>query len=128
MKHIARCGLLLALLLPAAAHADPASATTQREIAALLHALGSSQCAFFRNGTWYDSEKAEDHLKRKLDYFERKGLLSTSDTFIDEAASRSSMSGKPYEVRCQGQSAQPSADWLKRTLKELRKRGIDSAH
>ncbi|MEP6881227.1 MAG: DUF5329 domain-containing protein [Dokdonella sp.] len=126
MKRTLRCLLMLAIAVSAGTHAEPDATTTRAEITALLHALGTSQCEFFRNGTWYDSAKAEDHLKRKLDYFERKGLISTSDTFIDDAASRSSMSGKPYQVRCQGQPAQPSADWLKGKLEELRKGGLDS--
>lgn len=126
MMRIARCGLLFALLLSAAAHADPASATTQHEITTLLHALGSSQCAFFRNGTWHDSAEAERHLQRKLDYFQRKDLLSTADAFIDAAASRSSMSGKAYQVRCAGEPAQASADWLRQKLAELRQGEADA--
>ncbi len=117
---------MLAVLVCVRAHAEPDAATARHEITTLLRALGTSQCEFFRNGTWYDSAKAEDHLKRKRDYFERKSLLSTSDTFIDEAAGQSSMSGKPYQVRCSGQSAQPSAAWLKRKLEALRNGGVDS--
>ena len=103
-----------------AACADAQSATTQAEITGLLHALGASHCDFFRNGSWYDSAKAESHLQRKLDYFERKALLTTTDAFIVDAASQSSMSGEIYQVRCPGQLAQPSADWLKDKLGELR--------
>jgi hypothetical protein len=119
-----RQSLLLAVFLAMSGglHAETPSAATQREISALLQALGSSQCDFFRNGSWYDSARAESHLARKLDYFERKGLLSTAEAFIDDAASQSSMSGKPYQVRCPGQAAQPSSVWLKRTLEELRQR------
>ncbi len=127
MTRTLRYLLMLSLVACVGAHAEADVSTTRGEITALLQALGASQCEFFRNGTWYDSEKAEDHLKRKLDYFERKGLLSTTDAFIDDAASQSSMSGKAYQVRCQGQSALPSADWLKRKLEELRKGGVDSA-
>lgn len=103
-----------------AACADAPSATTQTEITGLLHALGASHCDFFRNGSWYDSAKAESHLQRKFDYFERKALLTTADAFIAEAASQSSMSGETYQVRCPGQLAQPSVDWLKDKLGELR--------
>lgn len=126
MKRTLRCLLMLGIVVSLGTHAEPEVTTTRSEISALLHALGTSQCEFFRNGTWYDSAKAEDHLTRKLDYFERKDLLSTSDTFIDDAASQSSMSGKAYQVRCPGQPAQPSADWLKRKLEALRKGGVDS--
>ncbi|HQV72183.1 MAG TPA: DUF5329 domain-containing protein [Dokdonella sp.] len=127
MNRVARCGLLLALLLSTSAHAEPENATAQREIAALLHALGTSQCAFFRNGTWHDSAEAERHLKRKLDYFEHRRLLSTADAFIDDAASRSSMSGKAYQVRCAGKPVQASADWLRQKLSELRQREADAS-
>jgi hypothetical protein len=116
--------LLLAacFVLSGGLHAEAPSVATQQQISALLHALGSSQCDFFRNGSWYDSARAESHLARKLAYFERKGLLSTPEAFIDDAASQSSMSGKPYQVRCPGQAAQPSSVWLKRKLEELRRR------
>jgi hypothetical protein len=115
-------GLVVCCALSGGLHAETPSPVTQQEIVALLHALGSSQCEFFRNGSWYDSARAESHLERKLDYFERKGLLSTAEGFIDDAASQSSMSGKPYQVRCPGQAAQPSSVWLKRKLEELRQR------
>lgn len=109
------------------AHADAPSLTTQTEISELLRELGASHCDFYRNGSWHDSAKAESHLKRKLDYFERKDLLTTADAFISDAASQSSMSGEPYQVRCPGRPAQPSADWLRQKLGELRRRGPDSA-
>ena len=128
MKVILGALLMLALVIPAGVHAQSAGAATRSEIAALLEALGTSQCEFFRNGTWYASAQAESHLKRKLDYFERKRLLTTVDAFIDTAASRSSVSGKAYQVRCADQPAQASADWLKRKLADLRQHAIDSAH
>ena len=103
-------------------HAEAPSETVQAEITGLLHELGASHCDFFRNGSWYDSAKAESHLQRKLDYFERKALITTADAFIVDAASQSSMSGEIYQVRCPGRSAQPSADWLRDKLGELRRR------
>lgn len=124
-----RIAPLMGLLgIMAFAHAEAPSATTQKEITELLHELGASHCDFFRNGSWYDSEKAESHLQRKLDYFERKDLLTTADAFINDAASQSSMSGEAYQVRCPGQPAQPSAEWLKAKLGELRQRREDPPH
>lgn len=128
MSSFLRGLLALVFMAPITLHAAAATDTPRREIAALLQALGASQCAFFRNGTWYDSNEAESHLKRKLDYFERKQLLSSADAFINDAASRSSMSGKVYQVRCPDQPAQPSAQWLKQKLEELRRNGSDSPH
>ncbi len=128
MKFITRNLLLLALIVPVGLVASPSTEIVYNEVSALLQALGTSQCEFFRNGSWYDSEKAESHLQRKLDYVKRKDLLSSVDAFVDQAASRSSMTGKPYLVRCPGHEAQPSTDWFKQKLGELRARGAVSPH
>ena len=61
----------------------------------------------------YDSAKAADHLRGKYDYLLKKGWVLTSEDFIARAASESSMSHKPYQVRCAGKEAEPSAAWLK---------------
>lgn len=117
-----RIVLLMGLLaaLTSFANAGEPALKTQAEIAELLNELGASHCDFFRNGSWYDSVKAESHLQRKLDYFERKNLLTTADAFITDAATQSSMSGEIYQVRCPGRTAQPSAEWLRAKLAELR--------
>ncbi len=128
MSLLPRGLLAFVFIVALGSHAVAATATSRSEINALLQALGASQCEFFRNGTWYDSKAAESHLKRKFDYFERKHLLSSADAFIDDAASRSSMSGTAYQVRCPDQPAQPSADWLKQKLEQLRLRGSESLH
>ena len=39
-----------------------------------------------------------------------------AETFIAELASRSSLSGKPYLIRCPGQAPRPSGDWLEQRL------------
>lgn len=122
-----RIMLLMGLLgaMATFAHADAPSLATRAEITELLHELGSSDCNFFRNGSWYDSAKAESHLKHKLNYFERKDLLTTADAFISDAASRSSISDEVYQVRCPRRQAQPSAEWLSDKLRELRRQTPD---
>ena len=42
-----------------------APATTQREVEALIAALGDSGCRFQRNGRWHDARTAQVHLRRK---------------------------------------------------------------
>ncbi len=76
--------------------ADPAP----REIAGLFARLEQSNCQFNRNGSWYDAKQASDHLRQKYDYLVRRHLVTNAESFIDLAASKSSMSGKPYLVRC----------------------------
>ena len=108
---------LAVVMLPA--DAAP-SAATQREINGLMQALENSGCRFQRNGSWYDSAKAADHLRGKYDYLLKKGWGETSEDFITRAASESSMSHKPYQVRCAGKEAEPSSSWLKAELTRYR--------
>lgn len=99
--------------------AGPAS-VARREITALIVALGASGCEFQRNGTWYDAATARAHLQRKYEHLRKRDLAPTAELFIERAASRSSMSGKPYRVRCPGRAEQPSADWFLQRLHAVR--------
>lgn len=101
--------------------AGPAS-LARREITALIAALGASGCEFQRNGRWYDAATARAHLQRKYEYLRKRDLAPTAELFIERAASRSSMSGKPYRVRCPGRAEQPSADWFLQRLRAVRAR------
>ncbi|MEZ5460548.1 DUF5329 domain-containing protein [Dokdonella sp.] len=107
-------------LLASSAPANPLPPATRAEVTALLDALAGSDCEFYRNGRWYAGSKAASHLQRKLDYLERKDLLTTADSFIALAATRSSMSGEPYQVRCPGETPVPSAEWLNTKLDQIR--------
>lgn len=115
--------LLLASLATfwcAAALAAPTPAPVRAEIDALMARLQSSGCEFNRNGAWHGGAQAREHLLRKLDHIEGKTTLRSSEQFIDLAASRSSLSGKAYQVRCPGQPAVESQAWLLQQLKALR--------
>lgn len=91
------------------------------EINQLFAALKNSNCEFSRNGSWYSAPKASEHLQRKYDYLQKKGLVTSTESFIELAATKSSMSGKPYEVRCGGAAAVPSQSWFTGKLRALRK-------
>lgn len=107
-------------LLAALALASPLPHAARAEIMALLDVLAKSDCEFYRNGSWYAGARAASHLQRKLDYLDRKDLLASAENFIALGASRSSMTGKDYQVRCPGESTVPSADWLNQRLDQLR--------
>lgn len=111
-------GALLGLLAASASAEPPPDA--QREIAALIQALGSSGCQFQRNGTWYPAGEARAHLQRKYDYLRKRDLVANAEQFIERAGTRSSISGKAYAVRCPGQDTVPSAQWLGARLSGLR--------
>ncbi|WP_133479195.1 DUF5329 domain-containing protein [Cognatilysobacter segetis] len=113
--------LLASLLLAAsfAATAAPPPAT-QREIAGLFAALEHSGCRFARNGTWYDAHKAREHLQRKYDWLLRRDAIARSEDFIELAATKSSMSGRPYLVQCPGAAAVQSGPWFRAALARVR--------
>lgn len=110
---------LIALLssLAMAAQSAPAIRT---EIDQLLTKLQASGCEFNRNGSWYSGAEAKDHLLRKLEYIENKGTLHSTEQFIELAASKSSFSGKAYQVKCGNEPAQESQAWLTKQLDAIR--------
>lgn len=105
----------------ATAEERPAVATAQ-EIDRLFDVLRGSGCEFQRNGRWHSAEQAAAHLQRKREYIANKGLLTDSESLIELAASKSSLSGKPYRVKCPGRPVVESRAWFMRKLAELRLR------
>jgi Family of unknown function (DUF5329) len=111
---------LLLLAFTSLATAAPLPPAARAEVDALLTRLQTSGCEFNRNGSWHAGAAARGHLLKKLDYLEGKGLVKTAEQFIERGASGSSMSGKPYLVRCAGQAPVESAKWLAAELQQLR--------
>jgi hypothetical protein len=124
VERIVRRLIGLVLLLSDAAPADAAelSPSAQKEIDALLNRLGTSNCQFYRNGSWHSGVEARDHLQMKLEYLVEKGLITDSEEFIEKAGTESSLSGQPYKVRCPNQEDQPSAVWLRSELRTIRQK------
>ncbi|MDQ0126642.1 hypothetical protein J2W17_005628 [Pseudomonas lini] len=90
-----------------------------QEINGLLDFVEHSECRFVRNGSEYPGPRARAHLEKKLNYLEGKNLVNSAEDFIDLAATKSSMSSRPYEVRCPG-GVEPAGIWLKRELQRQR--------
>ena len=114
-----RLAVLLAAALAVPAQAQP-SAAADAEIRALLAQLGASSCRFQRNGRWYDASAAQAHLQRKYDGARRRRMQGDAEAFIAQAASRSSMTGRPYRVSCPGQPETDAGDWFRARLHALR--------
>ncbi len=110
-----RTALALALLL---AFAPARAGNYEDTIEYLLTAVGTSECVFIRNGKEHSAKDAEDHLRMK--YRRGKRYVSSVETFIDRIATKSSMSRKAYQIRCEGADAMPTADWLEAKLEEIR--------
>jgi Family of unknown function (DUF5329) len=97
------------------------SASTSQEITHLIAYLENSGCQFNRNGSWHEAKDASAHINKKYRYLLEKNLVSSAETFIDRAASESSISGKPYQVKCNGSEPVESASWFKAELANYRK-------
>jgi hypothetical protein len=108
-----------ALAVTATAAALPPAART--EVDGLMARLETSGCEFSRNGKWYTGADAKSHLLRKLQYLENHNAVQSAEQFIDRAATGSSVSGKPYLVKCGNGAPVASATWLRSQLQEVRK-------
>ena len=113
--------LLLAGAVHGAALAAP-EPRAQAEIAHLLDYVATPGCQFNRNGSWHAGLDARSHLRKKYDYLVKRSLLTNAESFIERAATGSSMSGKDYLVRCGGGKAVASAVYLTEELSRFRTR------
>ena len=117
LRHAAFLAMLLTAPQLYAASLPPAA---QEEIEGLLSRLGSSDCQFQRNGSWHTAKDAQAHLRRKLDYLIDRDAVTSAEQFIDLAASKSSRSGKAYQVQCGKRAPVASGKWLRTQLRALR--------
>ena len=111
--------LMLGLLSAPVARAEPPT-KVQMEVNFLLGFVEGSGCEFYRNGTWHDSKAAQAHLRGKYEYLVASNLINTTEEFIERAATESSFSGQPYEVRCHGGAMMTSNQWLRKELARVR--------
>ena len=111
---------LAALLLGHAAAQAAPPAIAVNEVNYLLGFIERSGCKFYRNGSWYDSHRAQSHLRGKYNYLVAHDHIKIAEDFIEQAASRSSMSGIEYQIQCEEGPAVPSNRWLHTALIDYR--------
>jgi hypothetical protein len=112
--------LVLAVVVwTCSALAQSSSSLEARKIEHLIAAVAQlSDAKFVRNGAAYDAGKAADHLRLKLR--EAGERVATAEDFIRLCASRSSVSGKPYEIEFADGRRITSEAFLRAKLEELR--------
>jgi len=115
---VRRLSLAVGLMWMAAVHAGP-TPITQTEINYLLAAVAASECRFYRNGTWYSAKLAAEHLRDKYNALLARDLIRDTDDFIERAATKSSVSGAAYAIKC-GDAEVSSHQWLVKVLAEYR--------
>jgi len=121
----ARALLIIAILsaMPFTLAKGSPPPNVQTEIEYLLEYMETSGCSFYRNGSWYEGVRARAHLRAKYDYLTARQLIGTAEDFIDKAATKSSVSGKPYKIRCGDGVEVESGPWLRQALAQYRASG-----
>ena len=117
MKHF---WVLVLVLFSGSVVAD-VSPATQLEIDHLLNFIRNSSCIIDRNGKTYVAVKAISHIEKKYAYFTDD--IKTTEDFIELSATKSTMSGKYYMVRCGDDDQIRTREWLMQELQRLREQG-----
>ena len=88
------------------------------EIEHLLSFVEKTECTYQRNGNDYNGSQARKHIQKKYDYY--RDDIKTAEDFIAYSATKSTMSGKKYTIKCVGEKVQFSGEWLNNELKAYR--------
>jgi hypothetical protein len=89
------------------------------EIDELITYVQTSGFRFIRNGLEYSGDEAAQHLRDKL--AKAGDRVKTTEDFITGIASKSFLSGKPYLVKFADGHTQPTGEWLRSHLAEVRR-------
>jgi hypothetical protein len=111
--------LILLMCLAFGAWAD-VPVEQEPEVEHLINYLADSDCQMVRNGKSHDGRDGAKHVRRKYGHF-RKEISNTED-FIRYSATKSTISGRYYDVLCPGEAPVRSQDWLLNELKAYRSR------
>ena len=109
---------MLSLTLLFSALAFATSLTEEQKIDALVHSIEVLPGAqFIRNGNAYDGKAAAEHLRPKRAYAGDR--IKTAGDFITYCASRSSASGKAYQIRFANGETVDAEVFLRAELKRI---------
>lgn len=107
--------LFLTLLFTSMVNADVAP-QDRHEVDYLIGFISNTPCQIERNWTSHTGPEVIAHIQKKHDYF--RDDIKTTEQFIEYSATKSTMTGRDYLVKCAGQSTLKTKDWL---LQELHK-------
>jgi Family of unknown function (DUF5329) len=114
-----RCARLVALIfLSMSAGQLLAAESLDDSIKFLLDYVAKSDATFIRNGQKHTPQEAANHIKAKYEHF--KSEIKTPEDFIQLAASKSLLTGKPYLVRAPDGKEIRLDVWLADALREYR--------
>jgi hypothetical protein len=95
----------------------------EEKIGRLIKLVADSKVSFIRNGKEHTPAEAADHLRTKRKYAGDK--IRTARDFIEQLASKSSASGKPYLIRTAEGKEVPAGEWLSERLRALENAGAE---
>jgi len=98
---------------------------TKAEIDELIAFVQTSGLRFIRNGAEHSAAEGAKLLRVKL--ANAGDRVKTTDDFITGVASMTYLFRKPYLVKFADGRTQPTGDWLRAHLAEMRKNGKPSA-
>ena len=114
----AALSFLLLLAASASLRAETAPPAEKAKIEALIaHIEGLPGATFVRNGSDYNAATAAKFLRGKWKANDKE--IKTASDFIAKAATLSSTTGKPYQIRLKDGTVTPCADYLTAQLKKL---------
>jgi hypothetical protein len=108
------------LLLATAAAAGAPNTQTEQTIRYLIGYVSGSDLTFVRNAGEYTPHQAAAHLQKKYRHF--RDDIDSAEEFIELCATRSLLSGTPYQVIDRQGDLRPTADWLRTELAAYRAR------
>ncbi len=91
-------------------HPDQQVKDETKEIEALLKKIETSDIIFIRNGNEHTAKEAAEHLRSKWE--QTNGKIKTKKDFIEQLATKSSLTGELYLVQLKDGSKIKAADWL----------------
>jgi hypothetical protein len=92
--------------------------TEEEKIEKLIkHVEELKDAKFVRNGSEHDCKEAAEHMRRK--YKNAGGKIKTAKDFIEQLATKSSISGKPYKIRFKDGTEKESGPYLTEQLKKI---------
>ena len=99
-----------------AAPGRPSEESQREEIERLLAHIESADVTFIRSGREYTAEEAAEHLRQKLAVAGDR--VQTLEQFIEHIASRSSLTGEPYQVKLPDGTTLEAREWLEGGIRD----------
>ncbi len=93
-------------------------ASAADEINHLLNFVKTSSCKFERNGSIHQAAEAVEHIRKKYTYYEDD--IENTEDFIRYSATKSAVSGRHYNIHCEGKKIVTSREWLLGELERYR--------